>query len=136
MCRSAQANALNRKLLADQVVKCDAGHDDIPPHGSRRLVRQGKVLRQFFKNFEREKRDLSFVVVPVIVKAVSTNSVAGDAFDLRDLDQRMIIRGAAVMTKLIESRGNKDLPDLHRDGEKLTYAETNLANDLGAEALF
>ena len=92
------------------------------------------MASQFFENLGGKKRDLSFVIVPVIVKAVSPNSVAGNAFDLRNLDQRMIIRGAAVMTKVVVPRGNKDLPDLHRDEANLTDAETKLANDLRPEA--
>src|SRR2546430_6417114 len=90
---------------------------------------------QSFENLQRKKSDLSLVIVPVIVKAVPANPVAGDALNLRYLNQRITVRRPAVMAKVIVPRRNENLADQHRDGGNLTDAEPNLANDLRAESL-
>jgi hypothetical protein len=69
---------------------------------------------QHFEDFERKKRDLPLVVVPVIVKAVAANSVAGDALDAGDLHQWIIVRRLAVVAKVIVAGRNENLADQHR----------------------
>jgi hypothetical protein len=46
----------------------------------------------------------------------------------------MIIRRATVMAKIIVSGRNENLADKHGN-KNLSYAETNLANDLRPESL-
>jgi hypothetical protein len=70
---------------------------------------------QPFENLERKKGDLSLVIVPVIVKSVAANSVAGDALNLLHLNQGIIVRRFTVMAKIVVARRNKDLPDEHGD---------------------
>ena len=66
---------------------------------------------QSFENLEGEKSDLSLVIVPVIVKAVPANPVAGDALNLRYLNQRITVRRPAVMAKVIVPRRNSQRDD-------------------------
>jgi hypothetical protein len=93
------------------------------------------MLRQPFENFEREKRDLPFVVVAVVVKTIAADSVAGDAFDPRHFDQGKIIRRPAVVPKVIVAPGDEDLPDLHGETNQLADAKANFSDDLRPEAL-
>jgi hypothetical protein len=54
---------------------------------------------EFIKDFEREKCDLSFVIVPIIKKSISANTMTCDAFDARDFQSRKIVGRAAMMAE-------------------------------------
>jgi FdhD protein len=69
---------------------------------------------EFIKNFEREKRDLAFVVFAIIEEAVATDAMTGDAFDLRHFDRGIVIWRAAVMAEEIVSRRYVEIRDFQR----------------------
>ena len=128
-----QANSLNGKFLADQVVQVDAGNDYIPAQVTRRFVRQAKSDDKFLENLDGKEGDLPLVIIAVVVKSIAANSVTGDAFHLLGFDQGKIVRGAPMMAEVIVARGNEDLPNDHR--RNLADAEPDFANDFAAEAL-
>ena len=68
---------------------------------------------KFIENLQREKSDLTLVVVAVIEEAVAANPVAGDALDLMGFDKRKIIRRPAVMAKIVVIGRNEYLLDDH-----------------------
>src|SRR4051812_29786538 len=71
------------------------------------------MLDQSFENLERKKRDLSLVVITVIVKTIAADPMSGDTLDLRDLDQRIIVGRPAVMAKVVMAARNEQVADQH-----------------------
>jgi hypothetical protein len=132
MAGPAQPNALNGKFLTNEVVQIDSGNDDVSAQHACGLTPNAEVLHQAFENFGREKGDLSLVIVPVIVKAIAADSVAGDAIDPRYFDQGIIVRRFAMMSKIVVPRRNEDLPDQH---DKLADTEANFADDFRPKPL-
>lgn len=101
MARPTKTNSLNFELFANQFVQIDARDDDIAAQHARWLILDFKVLGKFLENFSGEKSDLAFVALPVIVKPVAANSVAGDAFDPLHLDQGVIVRRLPVVSEVV-----------------------------------
>ena len=66
------------------------------------------------EDFQREKCDLSLVIVPVIEKSVVPNAVAGHAIDCGDFNNRIIIRLPPVMAEKVVARGNVKMTDFHQ----------------------
>lgn len=128
---SSQKNPLNGKLFSDQIVQINARDDYVAAQDAGGLACQSKTRREPFENFQREKGDLAFVIAAIIVKPVTANSAAGNAFDLLNLDEGKIIGRATVMPKVVVSGRYEDLANDHR----LTDAEANFANNPAAEAL-
>src|SRR5260370_27664530 len=73
----------------------------------------------FIKNFNSEKRNLPFVSVSIIEKAVAANAVIRHAFDHRHFNRPKFIRFAAMMTKKIVAGRNVKMADFHRDNDTI-----------------
>ena len=69
---------------------------------------------QLVENLEREKCDLPFVIVPVIEEPIAAEAAPGHTFDQWNFDNRMIVRFAAMMTKVVVPRRNVEVTDFHR----------------------
>lgn len=97
---SLKTNALNFKLLPDKFPKIDIARDHIPSHqgGSRVLEQRATKL---VEHFERKKRDLSFVVFPIIEEPIAADAVTGHTFDTRNFNCRIVVRSAAMVTEKI-----------------------------------
>src|SRR5215211_5682520 len=74
------------------------------------------------EHFQREKCDLSFVIVPVIEKSVVPNSVLGHALNRFHFDRRIIVRFEAVMSKEIVPAGDVKMTDFHRVHDNITLS--------------
>ena len=59
--------------------------------------------RELFEDLDRKESDLSLVIIAIIVKPIAANPVTSDAFDLTNFQQRIIIRLAAMMAKVVVS---------------------------------
>ncbi len=125
MRRSQEMDALQFEGLADERVQVDVGDDDIAAQHARAFVHQRKGRAQGFENFLRKKSDLALVVIFVIEEAIAPQSAAGDAFDLRDFLQRMIVRRLAMVPKKIVAGRDEDLADEHEEILRRTRARAS-----------
>ena len=101
MRRPVQAHALNLEGLADERIEVGAGDDDVAAKHAGRFLHRRKSRAQILEDFLREKRDLSLVVLLVIVEAVAPNSMARDALDPIDFERGMIIRRPAGVAEIV-----------------------------------
>jgi len=69
---------------------------------------------KLIENVEREKRDLTFVIVFKIQVAIAANPTARDAFDHGHFDHGMRVRLPTVMADEIVPRRNVQVTDFHR----------------------
>jgi len=112
--RAVKANALNFKLLADDLVKIDIASKHIAAHQSGRTILNLKRAAKLIKNFEREECDLPFVIFFVIKEAIAPDAMTSHALNHRDLNRRILIRLALVMAKKIVASRNVKMTDFHR----------------------
>ena len=101
---SVKTNALNFKILANQLVQIAAAGDHVASRESRRTVVDLQRSAKFIEDFLRKKCDLSFVIVFEIEVAVAPNPPPRCAFDYRHRNHRVRVRLAAVMTDKIVPR--------------------------------
>ena len=66
-----KTNSLNFEILSDQFVKIDSASDDIAPNRRGRDTLNFERTAELIENFEREKCDLSFVIVFKIEIAIA-----------------------------------------------------------------
>lgn len=74
-------DALNFKILTDELVKIDIASENVPANQSGRAILNFKRAAEVVENFEGEKCDLAFVIFFVIKEAVAPNSMSGHTFD-------------------------------------------------------
>jgi FdhD protein len=72
--------------------------------------------------FQREKCDLSLVIVSVIEKSVVPNAMPGHALNRFHFDQRIVVRFATVMSKEIMAAGDVKMTDFHRGHDNITLS--------------
>lgn len=111
--RSVEPDTLNFKVLADQAVEIDAAREDITPDNAGCVMVNFERGAQFLKNLERKKCDLPLVIFFEIEVAVTANAAAGDAFDTRNLNRRMRVGHAFVMSDKIVPGRNVEMTDFH-----------------------
>ena len=70
-------------------------------------MRKLQCFLQLIEDVEREKGDLPFVVLPIIEKAVPSQSSASHAFHLLELLYGMAAGGLTVVPKELVPRGNE-----------------------------
>ncbi len=104
MSGATKAHSLDGEFLANEIVQVDPGNDYVSPQHTGGFVLDAEVFYQPFENFGREKGDLSLVVVPVIIEPVAADSVAGDALDSFNFDERVIVGRLAVVPKVVMTR--------------------------------
>src|ERR1051326_1696802 len=85
------------------------------PFTQKILRPPGESLRLRLIDFQREKCDLSLVIVPVIEKSIVPNAVPGHALNRFHFDQRIVVRFATVMPKEIMAARDVKMADFHRD---------------------
>lgn len=109
-----KTNSLDLKILADQLVKIDIARENISTNragdGPLHLERAAKLV----ENFEREKCDLSLVIVLKIKVTVAAESAAGHTFNRWYFDHRMFVGLAAEMADKIVAFRNVKMTDFHR----------------------
>ena len=69
---------------------------------------------KFIENFQREKSDLTFIVVLEVEVSITANTTASYAFYFGRFSHRMRIRWATVMANKVVSRGNEQMTNFHR----------------------
>jgi hypothetical protein len=80
---SRKTHALHFKFPADKRIQIHACRDDIPPRDAGRFSTHAKLIAKFFKDFRREKGDLTFVIVFEVKETVAFNSPSCDAIYFR-----------------------------------------------------
>ena len=111
--RSVEPDTLNFKVLADQAVEIDTAREDITPDSAGRAMVNFERGAQLLKNLERKKCDLPLVIFFEIEVAVTANAAAGDAFDARNLNRRVRVGHAFVMSDKIVPGRNAEMTDFH-----------------------
>ncbi len=119
---SVEPDTLNFKILADQAVEIETASEDIAPDHSGRVMVHSEHGAQLLKNLDRKKRDLPLVILFEIEVAVTTNAAASDAFDARDLNRRMRVGHAFVMSDKIVPGRNVEMTDFHESS--ITWVTT------------
>ena len=109
-----KTNALNFKLLADQLIKIDIARDHVATNQIRRAILNSKCAAKLIQNFERKKCDLSFVIFLVIKEAIAADAMTGHTFDDRNLNRWKFIRLALVMAKEIVTARDVKVTDFHQ----------------------
>lgn len=109
-----KTNALNFKVLANQLVQIDAAGDHVASRHSRRTLVNLQCAAELIENFLGKKCNLSFVVVFEIEIPVAANPLPRCAFDHRHLIHSVRVRLAAVMTDKIVALRNVQVTDFHR----------------------
>jgi len=69
---------------------------------------------KFIENLQREKSDLTFVIVLEIKVSITANTAPRHAFYFGCFNHRMRVRFAAVMANKIMSPGNEQVTNFHR----------------------
>ena len=111
--RSVEPDTLNFKVLADQAVEIATAREDITPDSVGRAMVNFERGAQLLENFERKKCDLPLVIFFEIEVAVTANAAAGDAFDARNLNRRVRVGHAFVMSDKIVPGRNVEMTDFH-----------------------
>ena len=136
MLRSAKLYTLNLKFPADEREKIHSGYDHVATQHAGWLVLNSKMRAKFLENFSREKCGLAFVVFPMIKVTVAAQALARHTFHFGYFHEGKFARGPAVVADEVVAGRDEDLPDQHRaEKEGLADAETDFADDPGAEAL-
>jgi len=104
---------LNFELGGEQGIEISSANDHIAAKLGRRAALQLEGAAQFIKDLKREKRDLSFVIMAVIKKAITCDPMAGDALDGPHFGYRKIIRGASVVSEEIVSSRDVKVTNFH-----------------------
>ena len=107
-----EADSLNFKLLADQIIQIHPTRDDISTHRSSRVIWHLEREAKLLEHLKREEGDLSLVIRLVIEEAITANSVACHAINPRHFDRRVLIRFAAMVAKEIMTGRNVEVKDL------------------------
>lgn len=110
-----KAHALDIKILSDQVVKIDITCENISSDCARTNAPLDlQRATQFVKNLQREKRNLSLVILLMIKVAIAPQTASSDAFGRRDFNHWKFIRLLPVMPDKIVSGRNINVTDFHR----------------------
>jgi FdhD protein len=107
-------DTLNLEFLPNERAQIDITREDVATHQRRRAILQFECAAQLVENFEREKCDLTFVIVAVIKEPIAADAMPGHTLDHWNFDYRMIVRFATVMAKVIVPRRNVEVTDFHR----------------------
>jgi FdhD protein len=83
------------------------------------------------EHFQREKCDLSLVIVSVVEKSVVPNAVAGHALNRFHFDRRIVVRFTAVMSKKIVAAGHVKMTDFHRLRQYLKSSQMKEPHSIG-----
>ena len=86
MLRAAELHALNFEIATDEGKQIDAGDDNIAAQYARRFLPDSKVRAKPLENLRGKKRDLAFVIFPVIKVTIADQTLACDTFDSLLLD--------------------------------------------------
>jgi len=111
--RAMKTDALNFKILSDQLVKIDIARDHVPSNQRWRAILNLKVTTEFVENVERKKCNLPFVIVLEIEVTIAANSGPGHTFDHRNLNCRIRVRFTIVMADKIMAWRNVKMTDFH-----------------------
>ena len=111
---SVKKHTLNFELLRDQSVKVDSAGNHIAPRRSRRAIVKLQRNANFLENFQREKSDLTFIIVFEIKVPITGDPTPGHALDLRKFNHGMRVRVATVVADEIVRRRNVQVTDFHR----------------------
>ena len=134
---SEKSHSLNLEFPANEREKIDPGNDYIAAKHACGFIVDSKACAEFFKNFDREKCDLAFVVFAEIEVTIAAQAAAGEAFHFRHFHEREVARKLAVVANEIVTWRNENLPDQHGLGsEGLPNPETDFADDFPAKTLF
>ena len=109
-----KTNALDLKILADPFVKIDIARENISADRTRHSPLHFQRAAKLVENVEREKCDLSFVIVFEIEVAIAAQTVPGDTFNRRNFNHRMFVRLAPEMSDKIVAFRNVKMTDFHR----------------------
>jgi FdhD protein len=111
---SEKTNALQLKLLSNQLVQINAACDHIASGCSWRAIVQVECNAKLIENIERKKCDLAFVVVLKIEVTIATDPTARDTFEHGHFDYRVRVRLPTVVANEIVARRNVQVTDFHR----------------------
>jgi hypothetical protein len=70
-------------------------------------------LANLVEHFDREERDLAFVILAVIEEAITTNSSSGDAFDFLNFNDRTRAGFHPVVAEKVMTRRDVEVPYRH-----------------------
>jgi len=112
-----KTNSLNFKILSNQFVQLHPAHEDISPNrawtNSFNLERSTELI----EDIEREKSDLSFVVLLLVKISVPTKTSTRYAFDSWNLDGWKLVRLAPVMPFKIMAGRDVKMKDFHHTND-------------------
>ena len=106
-------HALNFEIAANQIIEIGIARKNISTHGRGWTIAHTESDAKLIKNIEREKCNLSFVIILEIKKTIAPNAATGDAFDFWHFDCRMILRLATGVTHKIMPRRNVKVANFH-----------------------
>jgi hypothetical protein len=107
--RAGKPHTLDLEFNADQAVQIDAGHERITPGGGGRRVGHLEFTPQSIEDFNREKCNLSFILLLKIKKTITLDASAGNAFDLIGFDDRMAGGRQAMPAKVVMAGRDEQL---------------------------
>lgn len=107
-------NTLQLEFLFDQLIQINAACDHVASCESRRAGLNLQCAAKFIENFQRKKRDLTFVIVLKIEIPITVDTAPRQAFNFGYFNHRMRVRFAPMMANKIVSRGNEQMANFHR----------------------
>jgi len=111
---SIKPNALDFEILTNQFIEIDAARKNVSPHRAWRNPFHFQRTAKPIENFEREKCDLSLVILFVIKVTVAAETAPGDTFNGWHFDHRKVVRLPAVVPHKIVTARNVKMTDFHR----------------------
>jgi FdhD protein len=116
---TVKKDALDFKILADQLIQIDISRNDVAPDCCGRASLDLERVAQLIKNLQGKEGDLALVIVPEIKVTIAANATTSHAFDQWNLDRGKFIRFAAVVPNKIVSARNIKMTDFHRRNDNI-----------------
>lgn len=113
--RAKEPHSLDLKFLADEPVQVDSSRENVAAHRRWMVTVKTQIAAQGGKHFHGEKGDLPLVVGFEIEESIPLQSATCNALDPVDLQDRVLSRRLAVMSKIIVTRRQEQMGDMDHD---------------------